>query len=120
VNGTVTEFRYGLEASIGLEMAYDAQIMDIWVLSSDSDAFEEDGGSLFLLSLGDRSSVLHLSNDASEIVELEPHSTKFDLTSRTITASMLGQAQIQVTEQSMVYVSGANVYVFHSSVLHLK
>jgi hypothetical protein len=109
LNGTVTEFRYGLEASIGLQMAYDAQILDIWVLSSDSDPFDNDGGSLFLLSLGDRSSVLHLSSDASEIMELEPHSTKFDLKSRTLAASMCGQTQVQVTEQSIVFINSANM-----------
>lgn len=90
-------------------MAYDAQIMDIWALSSDSDDFHDNGGSLFLLSLGDRSSLLHLSTDASEIVELEPHSTKFDLASRTITANMHGHTQVQVTEQSIIFVSGVNV-----------
>lgn len=90
-------------------MAYDAQIMDIWVLSSEMDRFNSDDGSLFLLSLGDRSSVLHLSSDATEIVELEPHATRFDLTSRTITASMHGQCRIQVTEKSIVLISGADV-----------
>jgi hypothetical protein len=109
LNGTITEFRYGLEASVGLEMAYDVQIMDIWVLSSDSDEVDRDDGSLFLLSLGDRSSVLQLSSDATEIVELEPHATKFDLTSRTIAASVHGQYQIQVTEKSIVFISGPNM-----------
>jgi hypothetical protein len=90
-------------------MAYDTQIMDIWALSLDSEDFYNHGGSLFLLSLGDRSSVLHLATDASEIVELEPHSIKFDLASRTIAASMHGQTQVQVTEQSIIFVNGVNV-----------
>jgi hypothetical protein len=109
LDGTITEFRYGLEASIGLEMSYDAQIMDIWVLSSDPNEAYGNDGSLFLLSLADRSSVLHLSGDATEIVELEPAATKFDLTSRTIAASMHGKYQIQVTEQSIVFIKEDNM-----------
>ena len=108
-SGTITEFRHGLEASVGLEMSYDAQIMDIWVLSSEMEDHDGDEGSLFLLSLGDRSSVLHLSSNAMEIVELEPQATKFDLTSRTIAATMHGQYQIQVTEKSIVIADGASV-----------
>ena len=106
--GTITEFRFGLEASIGLEIPYDADIMDVWVLPSDMDGFDSDGGSLFLLSLGDRSSVLHLSGDATEIVELEPHTTKFDLISRTIAANTCGKYQIQVTERSIVIITGTD------------
>lgn len=109
MKGTITEFRIGLEASLGLDISYDSQIMDVWVLSSDFGGADVDDGSLFLLSLGDRSSVLHLSSDAGEIVELEPDVAKFDLASRTIAASMHGQYQVQVTEQSIVFVSGADM-----------
>ena len=108
-NGAITESRYGLEANIGLEMTYDARILDMWVLSSDLDSFDSNDGSLFLLSLGDRSSVLHLSSDATEIVELDQSSTKFDLKCRTIAASMYGRYQIQVTESSIVLISGPYV-----------
>ena len=109
LNGTVTEFRYGLEASLGLEIPYDSQIMDVWVLPPDTDGMDGDEGSIFLLSLGDRSSVLYLSSDATEIVELEPEEARFDLTARTIAASTHDQYRIQVTEQSVVFLNGANL-----------
>ena len=80
--------------------------MDVWVLSPKSDKAYNDEGSLFLLSLGDRSSVLYLSSDATEIVELEPEVTEFDLQSRTIVASKHGSYMIQVTEHSVVFMSG--------------
>jgi hypothetical protein len=109
VKGTITELRYGLEANIGLEIPYDAQIMDIWPLSSDSGEMDNNNGCLFLLSLGDRSSVLHLSSDATEIFELEPDASHFDLSSRTIAASQHGQTQVQVTERSIVFIIGPDV-----------
>ena len=107
-NGIITELRCGLEASLALDISYDSQIVDVWVLAPDFVGADVDDGSLFLLSLGDRSSVLCISSDAGEIVELDPDAAKFDLSSRTITASMHGQYRIQVTEQSIVFASGAD------------
>jgi hypothetical protein len=108
VKGIVTEFRHGLQATIGLEVTFDAQITDVWVMSSNSDS-HADGGYLFLLSLGDRSVVLHLLSDASEMFELGPESTQFELSSRTLVASTKGPCQVQVTEQSVVFLQGSNV-----------
>jgi hypothetical protein len=106
LRGAITEFRYGLEANIGLEMDYDTPIMHAWALSPAFDS-EDEGAYLFLLSMGDRSAVLRLSGDAREIVELDDQSTKLDLRYRTITAAAhAGQNIIQVTERSIVVVCG--------------
>ena len=110
-SGTITEFRHGLEANVALEIAYDAQIMDVWVLSPDSDEVLGDQGSLFLLSLGDRSSILYLSSDAVEIIEIGPGETEFNLASRTVAAGMHGPYMIQVTEESVVFTSRTETYV---------
>lgn len=82
--------------------------MDVWVLSPTYHEADGDDGYLFLMSLGDRSSVLRLSSDAGEITELEPDVANFDLASRTITAGMHGQYRIQVTEKSIRFVRGAD------------
>lgn len=104
--GAITEFRYGLEASIGLEVEYDTPIMRAWVLSPFVDT-----GTLFLLALGDRSALLSLSSDATEIEEVDEGFTPFDLESRTITAGMYGTSKIQVTERTIVVINGSSTYV---------
>lgn len=85
-------------------MEYPTHILEAWALCPSSSSGGDDG-SLFLLSLPDRSSVLRLSNDASEITDDEEN-TKFDLNHRTITASMHRSHTIQVTEQSIVIIDG--------------
>ncbi|KAG4443770.1 hypothetical protein IFR05_000761 [Cadophora sp. M221] len=100
--GGITELRYGYEANIGLEVDYDSTIMDAWALSPSCDVSGENDPYIFVLSMGDRSAVLHLSGDASEIVELEEDATKLDLSHRTIVAVTHGQYIIQVTEKTIV------------------
>jgi Mono-functional DNA-alkylating methyl methanesulfonate N-term len=110
IKSAITEFRYGLEGKLGLEMDYELPIMQAWVLlpqgSDDADDADDDGSSLFLLSVGDRSTVLQLSSNASEIAELDDISTRFDLRFRTIAASTQGKYIIQVTEHSIVVFGG--------------
>ncbi|RFU35676.1 hypothetical protein B7463_g659, partial [Scytalidium lignicola] len=104
--GAITEFRYGLEASLGLEVDYQSPISNAWVLKPppDSQLFEDDV-SLFLLSLADRSALLQLSSDISDIVEVDQDLTPFDLGSRTIVADSNVDGIIQVTERSIIFVS---------------
>jgi len=107
IKGSIVEFRIGLEANIGLEMDYETPVMKAWVFSPSFESFEEGDGSLFLLSLGDRSAVLQLSTDAGEVTELGKESTNFDLAHRTIVACEVGDYIVQVTEQSIVVRFGA-------------
>ena len=110
--GVITEFRYGLEAKLGLEMDYEMPIMEAWVLCPTFDSLDDDDDddvSLFLLSLGDRSAVLRLSGDANDVQDIEQADTKFDLGYRTIAASMHRSFTIQVTEQSIVLMNGSRV-----------
>ncbi|CZT43873.1 uncharacterized protein RSE6_03976 [Rhynchosporium secalis] len=100
--GGVTELRNGYEANIGLEVDYESVIMDAWALSPSVDMSDDIEPHVFLLSVGDRTAMLQLAGDASEIIELEEDATKLDLTNRTVTAITCGQYIIQVTEQSIV------------------
>lgn len=109
--GTVTEFWYGLEAKLGLVTDYETPIMDAWALSPNLQSWDDGDDSLFLLSLGNASAVLCLSADATAITELDEESTKLDLRYRTITAGMHGDYTVQVTEQSIVVLNGAHLYV---------
>ncbi|TAQ91205.1 hypothetical protein B7494_g395 [Chlorociboria aeruginascens] len=103
---TVAEFRSGLEANIGLEMDYDTHIVRAWVLSPTNESHDASDESLFLLSLIDRSALLQLSSDATEISEFSQDATQFDLQHRTIAAGMCGKMAIQVTENSIVLTIG--------------
>lgn len=105
--GAITEHRRGLAAPIGLEMEYEASIVDAWVLYPDFDENEEYGVSHFLLSMEDRSAVLRLSADASDVLEIGQNSTKLDLGFRTVTAAMQDTSIVQITEQSAVLISAS-------------
>ena len=104
--GSITEFRYGLEARLGLETEFHMPVVDAWVAPSNLCSVKDDAGSFFLLSVINGSALLHLSSDASEIDEVDQASTLLDLRYRTIATGLRGDCAIQVTEQSVVYVDG--------------
>lgn len=106
IKSSIIEFRYGLEGKLGLEMDYESPIMQSWVLPQDLYEFEEDRGSIYLLSLGDHSAALLLASDASDVVFLDAASTHLDLRFRTITAATKEKYTIQVTERSIVVIDG--------------
>lgn len=107
MKGAITEFRYGLEASIGLEMDYGTSITDAWVLYPALGNADDYGVLFFLMAIEDRSAVLRLAADAADVRELDQDSTAFDLSFRTITAGMQGRSMIQVTEKSIVEITGS-------------
>jgi hypothetical protein len=102
VNGAIIELRHGLEAKLALSMEYATHIQEAWAFDSNSP--DTIGESLFLLSLGDRSAVLRLSADAKEISDDELN-TKFDLKHRTVAAGVCQGYTVQVTEQSIVFIT---------------
>lgn len=112
MKGAITEFRHGLEASIGLEMDYDISITDAWVLYPDPENIDDYGVSFFLMAVEDRSAVLRLAADAADVRELDQDSTVFDLGFRTITARMQGRSMIQVTEKSIVEITGSTCHTY--------
>lgn len=109
--GEIVEFRYGVEAHIGLEMEFHSPIMNAWVLPAHTASSGLEADSLFLLSLGNSSAVLQLSDDAGSIHEVAETATPFDLRYRTITAAFHDSYRIQVTEYSVVLIHGSQAYV---------
>jgi hypothetical protein len=114
VNGSIAELRYGLEARLGLEVEFPLPIMDVWVSPIQLYPMGNDGETLFLLSLVNRSVLLHLSNKATEIDELDQSSTLLDLRYRTITTTFHVDYDIQVTEQSIVFIQDYKRYVLYT------
>ncbi|KAJ5052074.1 uncharacterized protein L3040_001834 [Drepanopeziza brunnea f. sp. 'multigermtubi'] len=110
--GGITELRHGHEASIGLEVEYDATIMYAWALSPNPDRTNPTTPYLFLLSMGDRSGALKMSADAVEIVDLDESETNLDLGHRTILAVTRGNFIVQVTEKSIVVTDGSTNHIY--------
>ncbi|KAI0888688.1 uncharacterized protein GGS22DRAFT_62226 [Annulohypoxylon maeteangense] len=95
ITGAVTQFRYGIQARIGLDLTYSSNVKQCWAISN-YDGDEEDGFFL-LLALPSGSSILHLSRDLSEASEKDHDATPYDLTSTTLTAQDADGVAVQVT-----------------------
>ncbi|RKU47218.1 hypothetical protein DL546_008353 [Coniochaeta pulveracea] len=98
--GTVTEYRYGLQAKIGLEMECGLGVKQSWLLparSSSLNAFD------LLLSLPGQTVAVRLTEDLSQADENETESP-YDESSRTLAAATARDMIIQVTEKFIVVV----------------
>ncbi|KAK2626316.1 hypothetical protein QTJ16_004578 [Diplocarpon rosae] len=104
--GGISELRRGYEANIGLHSDYGTPIMHAWPLSPRPHSSVEPIPYIFILSVGDRSGVLQMPADGSDIGELEENETTLDLNHRTIVAATDRQLVIQVTERSIVVTDG--------------
>ncbi|KAK4193918.1 mono-functional DNA-alkylating methyl methanesulfonate N-term-domain-containing protein [Podospora australis] len=98
--GMITEFRYGLKATIGLDLEYGPSIKQAWIFPSH---FSSSGtGYHVLLSMPDHTEILHLSSDFSEANNLAPGSVPYDLEGSTLVLTYSEQLIIQVTTQGVV------------------
>jgi hypothetical protein len=105
--GTVTEYRYGLQASIGLDMECGLGVKQSWLLPSRSL-----GSSTFdlLLSVPGQTVAVHLTEDLSQADEAGPEMSSYDESSRTLAATTAGDVTIQVTEKYIVIVGNTSWY----------
>lgn len=102
VTGALTEFRYGLRASIGLDIDYEAPVKQSWMFAIRTEDF--DIGFHMLISLVDKSAALYLPADLAQASVLEEGTALYDLASRTVTAAQLSEdVVIQVTEKYLVF-----------------
>jgi len=106
-HGAVSEIRYGYEARVRLDIeGINYPVIETWVLPL---SVPTEGGlmsgmpssSLFLLSVGDESILLHLTADLKEIEEISQSSTWLDLKSRTLAAGACSRSIVQITERTI-------------------
>lgn len=101
--GSITELRYGLPARITQVAEYVAPIRQCWATRSLHDKTED--GFLLLLSLPDRSAVIHFSDDFEDVIDREEDTVPYDLSSRTVVARDAVDMVIQVTTSFVVIVT---------------
>jgi hypothetical protein len=106
-HGAVQEIRYGYEARVRLDIeGINYPVIETWVLPLrvPTEGVLMSGmpsSSLFLLSVGDESILLHLTADLKEIEEISQSSTWLDLKSRTLAAGACNGSIVQITERTI-------------------
>jgi hypothetical protein len=100
--------RFGYEARVRLDIeGINYPVIETWALplSAPTEGLVMPGmpsSSLFLLSVGDGSILLHLTADLKEIEEISQSSTWLDLRSRTLAASACNGTIVQITERTII------------------
>ncbi|KAI1470467.1 mono-functional DNA-alkylating methyl methanesulfonate N-term-domain-containing protein [Daldinia caldariorum] len=95
MSGAITEFRYGFQARIGLDLTYSSNIRQCWAISELSGAAED--GFYLILALPNESAVLHLTRDLAEASEKDHEATPYDLSSTTLAVYEADGGVIQIT-----------------------
>ncbi len=98
--GSITEYRYGLKAGIGLDLAYDRDVKEAWLLPSDYSSSA--GGFHIILSMANSSTLLQLSETFSEAQELTSDDAPFDLSSPTLAVASTANLIVQITKAFIV------------------
>jgi len=98
--GSITEYRYGLKAEIGLDLEYGTEVKEAWLLPS-RHSFDEKGFHL-LLSMPDCSALLHLPEDLSTAQVAKSNALPYDLSTPTLAVSYSSEFVVQVTMTSVV------------------
>ncbi|RCI13928.1 hypothetical protein L249_8068 [Ophiocordyceps polyrhachis-furcata BCC 54312] len=96
--GTLTQWRWGFQGRIGLEIESDDPVRHSWAF--DLYARGEDGGLCVLLAFSDSTALLRFSDDFGDADAATAQDTDLDLSSRTLDAFWSQQGTIiQVTER---------------------
>ncbi|KEY70872.1 hypothetical protein S7711_00718 [Stachybotrys chartarum IBT 7711] len=103
LQGTVTEWRTGIQARVGLDIETEEVIRQAWAFSEDDYDIE---GLQVLLAVPQGTVVLRFSPDLSQATALTPGTTPFDLAASTLYATVLmAQLVVQITETSVTLVT---------------
>ncbi len=105
-NGAVVEYRYGLKASIGLDLEFGADMKQAWLLSVNHGPLLN--GYLLLLAMADYTVGLLLPNDFSGATSVDDEQTAYDLSSTTLALAASDEFNVQVTKQRIVLVDQDN------------
>ena len=107
--GSVTEIRHGLAAKIGLVLECESTAKHAWLFAAGD--IGPDEGYYMLFSTPERSSVLYLSDDLSELTEPATENGLFDLSSRTLAAKIVSGSRVaQVTTESTTLIHHTQRY----------
>lgn len=104
LNGTITQWRWGIQARIGLDIESGEPIRQAWVFPVRSNGRTD----LYaLLALPHSSLVLHFGPDLGQVQAVEEEDTKYNLSSSTLFACQRKDGSIvQITESAIVTVKG--------------
>lgn len=111
--GMITEFIFGVEARIGLYFDCDVPILQAWPIPYDQVTHVPLGGTLFLLSIGNSSIALRLSDDEQIVEPVDDETLKIDLEVHTIAVANIKDYTVQVTEKNII-ISNASHRLFQS------
>ncbi|ATY60882.1 thermotolerance protein [Cordyceps militaris] len=94
--GSITQWRSGIQAKIGLDIESDEPNKQAWIFPVD----EKGGSCLFgILTLPHSSRVLQFAKDLSQVQEVDAENTSLDLSTRTLFATQqAGRSILQITE----------------------
>ncbi|KAI0394367.1 hypothetical protein F5Y17DRAFT_428117 [Xylariaceae sp. FL0594] len=106
--GAIVELRYGMQANIGLDLAYPSLIRRCWAIPNFEDVVNP--GFFMLLSLPDRSALLHISHDHTEVSERDQGSSSLDLLSPTLAVHVSENLVIQITTANVTLISAQSSY----------
>ncbi len=100
IKGSITEYRYGLKATIALDLEYGAGIRQAWLLPlNNPPSFE---GYLLFLSMPDFTAGLQVPSDFSSATPVDSGTVPYDLSSTTLALVTSGHFIIQITRKSIV------------------
>jgi hypothetical protein len=107
--GAIVEYRYGLKASIGLDLEFGADMKQAWLLPLSEGPLVD--GYLLLLAMPDSTAGLILPSDFSGATPVDEGMTPYDLSSTTLALEVEGQWKVQVTKEKIVLVNQHGRYV---------
>lgn len=105
LNGSIVEYRHGLQANIGIEFDYGTVIKKSFMFQENP--LDPASGYLLLLSLPGKSALLYFDSKftAASVTELEEDQTSYELSYSTFLVTLIDEATIlQVTEEDIVFV----------------
>ncbi|KAI1493499.1 mono-functional DNA-alkylating methyl methanesulfonate N-term-domain-containing protein [Biscogniauxia mediterranea] len=108
IMGAITELRYGIQAKVGLDLTYSSPIKQCWPIPILGETIED--GFLMLLALPNRSAILHISQNLSEVSEKSQDAVQFDLSSITLAACQTKDMVIQITPAFITMVTPNDCY----------
>ncbi|KAK3936369.1 mono-functional DNA-alkylating methyl methanesulfonate N-term-domain-containing protein [Diplogelasinospora grovesii] len=101
--GSVTEYRFGLKANIGLDLEYEIGVKRAWMFADKH--LSSPSGFHLLLSLPDRTAFLHLPDDFSQAREPDASTAPYDLSSPTLAVAHSEHLLVQITKQSVTLIA---------------